>query len=195
MPSAPVEGPFETFRPTSGQVIGWIGLALVAVVLVLGLLEGADRPVIAGALAFAALDWAAMLRPRVLVRGRWLVLRNMLETIHLPLAGIEDLAVRQVLAVRVGEKRYVSPALGRSFRQTVRSGRAQVTDRSTQAYPDFVEERLRHLIDEARAREGVARYSAEQQALAAQVRREPAWLPIGLLALTLLAFAGTLLLL
>lgn len=185
----------ERFRPTSGQVLGWTGLVLVALAVLAGLSEGPVWPVVTGALALGALDWAAMLKPRVLVSGRWLVLRNMLETVRVPLAAVEEVAVRQVLAVRVGERRYVSPAVGRSLRQTLKGGRRDETaasDLATQAYPDFVEDRIRHLAAEARTHEGVARYSAAQEALGADVRREPAWVEIALLTLTAAAFVATL---
>ena len=194
----------ERFKPTSGQVLGWIGLTLVALVVVIGLVDrthGFPPPVVAGALVLGVLDWAAMLKPRVLVVGRWLVLRNMLETTRIPLAAVEEIAVQQVLAVRVGERRFVSPAVGRSLRQALKTRggpaptAAAVEARdATASYPDFVEERIRHLADEARTLEGVARYSAEQDALGAQVRREPALLEIGLLVLTTVAFVVTLLL-
>lgn len=194
MPAEPV----ERFRPTSGQVLGWIGLALVALAVVLGVGESAWS-VVTGALVLGVLDWASMLKPRVLVEGRRLVLRNMLETTSIPLASIEDVAVRQVLAVRVGERRFVSPAVGRSLRQALKTrGPAGPTATATgeavatQAYPDFVEERIRHLAAEARDLEGIARYSDEQVALGAEVRRRPAWLEIGLLVLAVAAFVVTL---
>lgn len=192
-------GTVETFRPTSGQLLGWTGLVLAAVIAVAGVVEGPSWPVVTGALAFGVLVWAAVLKPRVFVSGRWLVLRNMLETVHVPLAAIEELAVRQVLALRVGDKRYVTPAIGRSFRQTVKSNRRATgadaqgdTDLAAQAYPDFVEQRIRHLAAEARELESVGRYTAEQEALAAEVRREPALLEIGLLIATVGAFVVSL---
>ena len=55
-------------------------------------------------------------------------------------------------------------------------------------YADHVEGRLRELIDQARSRHGVTRYSDEALALAAQVRRPPAWPEIG--ALRCVAGAG-----
>ena len=76
-------------------------------------------------------------------------LRNMLDTNVVPLAAIEDVAVRQVLAVRANEKRYVSPAIGNSFFRTIRPR----TDRSGErelTYPDYVRDRILHLADGAR---------------------------------------------
>lgn len=194
------DGPVEAFRPTSGQVPGWIGLALVGAVVVFGLADrdrGFPLSVVAGALVLGVLDWAALLKPRVRLEGRWLVLRNMLETVHVPLAAIEEVAVRQVLAVRAGERRFVSPAVGRSLRRSIRGPRQperKPAHPGEQPYPDFVEERIRHRAEEARALEGIARYSDEQVALAATgVHREPAWVEIGLLAVTVVAFVVALL--
>ena len=47
-------------------------------------------------------------------------------------------------------------------------------------YADFVEHRLHELVDGARTAAGVRAGSPEQLALPDAVRREPAWLPIGL---------------
>lgn len=188
----------ETFRPTSGRVTGVLALVAVVGIVVLGVLEPFPAPVVAGALVVGVLVWASMLKPRVVVADRRLVLRNMLETVSIPLAAVEELAVRQVLAVRVGEKRYVSPAIGRSWRSALKSGRPRseatkgegaVRDAS---YPDVVENRIRQLVDDDRAQRGIARYSPEADVLAADVRRQPAWLEIGLLAATLVALVVTL---
>ena len=78
---------------------------------------------VAGAVLAAVLAWASMLRPALWVAGEHLVMRNMLETVHVPLAAIEQLAVRQVLAVRAGDKRYVSTVVGRPWRKAVRTRR------------------------------------------------------------------------
>ena len=50
-------------------------------------------------------------------------MRNMLETIQIRLVAVEELAVRQVLAVRAADRRWVSTAVGRSLRKTMTSGR------------------------------------------------------------------------
>ncbi len=77
----------------------------------------------------------------------------MLDTNLVPLAAIDEVAVRQVLAVRADEKRYVSPAIGTSFLRTIRPR----TDRSGEpelTYPDYVRDRILHLADGARRRTG-----------------------------------------
>jgi hypothetical protein len=183
----------ERISTSSGRLTGWLTLALAAFVVVLAVLEGlALSPLGAAAVLVGVLAWAATLRPALLVDDRDLVLRNMLETVRLPLAAIEQLAVRQVLVLRCGDKRYVSSAVGRSWRQAMKgSRRAEAHDsgasRSSMHEADLVEERLHRLMEDARAAAGVTAYSDEQLALAAGVRREPAWVPILLLGLALVA--------
>lgn len=200
MAQDPDPGSTEHFRPTSGRVTGVLALLLAAAVLLIGVLDrGAVAPWAMAAAALAgSLAWASMLRPALWVSAGTLVMRNMLETVTIPLAAIEEVAVRQVTAVRVGERRFVSTVVGRSLRRAVAHGRGAErpgdgTPATRLPYPDFVDERLHRLADDARAAAGVRRGSAEQQALAAGVRRQPAWLPIGLVAASTLALVLTLL--
>lgn len=182
----------ERFTPTSGRVMGVVGLLLAVAVVVAGLVDrdaGFADWVVAGAAAGGVLVWMAMLRPRISLVGQDLELRQMAETVTIPLAAVEELAVRQLLAVRVGDKRFLSPALGKSRRQLTRASRPGVDGsglvgklrskpadaRLTVDYPDFVEERIRQRMDDARALRGVRPGSAEQVALASDVRRQPAW--------------------
>lgn len=186
----------ERFRPTSGRVLGVLGLALAALAVVVSFADGPGgfgASVVTGALALAAMTWASMLRPRVWATEESLVMRNMLEVITIPLAAVEQVAVRQVLAVRAGDKRYVSPAVGRSLRQTM-SNRRRDPGVAPTSYPDFVEDRISQLADDARARRGIKRYSDEQVALGSEVRRQPAWPEIALVVVTLVAFVVTLVL-
>jgi hypothetical protein len=190
------EEPVERFRPTSGRVIGVVGLVLVAAVILVGILDhDEDFPVtmIAGAVVFGALVWSSMLRPRVWATESDLVLRNMLDTVRIPLAAIESVVVRQVLAVGAGDARYVSPAIGQTWRQTYKSTRGAARKTATESYPVFVEERISQLAEDARARLGVRRYSDEQVALASGVRREPAWAEIAVLTVATAVFVGSLL--
>lgn len=193
--------PLEWLRPSSGRVMGWLGLGVAAMVAVAALASGGEARVgvALGAMFLGVLVWAALLRPAIAVSPSTLVMRNMLETVHIPMAAIESLTIRTVLAVRVGEKRYVSPAMGKSRRQTMRRDLRQGKDslelgpaKHDQPYADFVEERIRRLAEDARARDGIRRGSAEQLALADGVRRLPAWPEIGALAGTGLALVGVL---
>ncbi len=167
----------EKFRPTSGRITGALALALVAAVVLIGLLDreqGFPPVVVWSSLVAAVFVWAAMLRPLLWVTTSDVVMRNMFSTVWVPLVAIEQIAVRQVVAMRAGDKRYVSPAVGKSWRKTLTSGKAPKPG-ATQSYPAFVEERLRHLSEEARAKAGVRLMSDEQLALAAGVRRSLAW--------------------
>jgi len=196
------------FRPTGGRVMG--SLAVIAALVVVAIAASdpgvVPAPVVAGAILLGVLGWASMLWPRVSVTAEDLVLRTMVEYQRLPLAAIEDLAVRQVLAVRVGDKRYVSTAIGKSWRKAVgdkpdtprdadRPGTRTDADKpiTEVAYVDYVEQEIRNRMEQARAEAGVGLLSDEQLALAAGVRREPAWLPIILIAVAVLGLLASIL--
>jgi hypothetical protein len=180
----------ESFRPTSGRITGSLALAIVAAIVAIGVFdrENGFPPYVVWAALFAGVvAWAAMLRPRLWATGSHLVMRNMLSTTSIPLAAIEQIAVRQVLAVRAGE-RYVSTAVGKTWRQTTRTDRKAKKPDAAPSYPVFVEDRLHQLAEEARARAGVGLMSEEQVALASGVRREWAWAEIAALVVTVLGF-------
>ncbi len=144
----------EKFPPTSGRVIGAVAVLFATVVLVYALVDGEDgfeAPVAWGAAFAGVLSYAALLRPGVRVESDALVLRNMLDVNVVPLASIDEVAVRQVMAVRAGERRYVSPAIGHSFLRTIRpkTGRDGMPELT---YPEYVRDRILHLADGARRR-------------------------------------------
>lgn len=191
----------EQFHPTSGRVTAVLVLVLAGVVVVAGVVDAGSvpAPVIAAAVLAAVLAWASMLRPALWATRDHLVMRNMLETVHVPLAAVEQVAVRQVLAVRVGDKRYVSTVVGRPLRKVIRTPRASgaPTDDAPGPelpYADFVEQRLHTLMEAARTAAGVRSLSDEQLALARDVRREPAWVPIALATAAAAALVATLVL-
>ena len=146
----------ERFPPTSGRVMGVVAVLLCAVVAGYAVLDGDGgfgAPVAWGAAFAGVLSYAALLRPAVRVESGALVLRNMVDTNEVPLAAIQEVAVRQVLAVRTEEKRYVSPAIGTSFLRTVRP-RADRSGSAGLTYPEYVRDRILHLADGARRRAG-----------------------------------------
>jgi len=176
----------ERFHATSGRVTGVIGLVVVGVVVLLPVVDrDLDRPLwVWPACGLAAvLLWCALLRPTVWVEGDRLVLRNMLDTVRLPLAGVEQVSVRQFVAVRLGEKRYVGTGVSRSRRQGLRDDRKAGQGAEDLSYGAWVENRLWELTDAARRDRGIRPAGAEQAALAEEVRRQPAWAEISLLAL------------
>jgi hypothetical protein len=189
------EEPVERFRPTSGRILGVLALAIALAVVVIGVVDresGFSAPVVAAAVVVGILVWASMLRPRVWVTEQDLVMRNMLHTVCIPLAAIEQIAVRQVLAVSAGEKRFVSPAIGRNWRQAFRANRAARQPTATESYPVFVEERIAQLAEDARAQAGITLLSDEQLVLAEGVRRTWAWPEIVALVVASVAFVVTL---
>lgn len=185
----------EEFRPTSGRVQGVIAVTAAAALAAIGLRDldsGFPAPLVAACLLLGVLAWASMLRPRVWATADDLVMRNMLHTVTIPLAAIRSVVVRQVLAVGVGEGRYVSPAIGQSARATARGDQAGVKKSPTESYPVFVEERIVQLADTARSALGVEKHSAEQIALAEGVRRSWAWPEIVALGACAIALVLTL---
>ena len=192
----------ERFHATSGRVSGWLTVVTAAATAVVGGLyldDGFPDWVIAAAVLVGVLAWAAMLRPALWVRDDHLVMRNMLETIHIRLVAVEELAVRQVLAVRAADRRWVSTAIGRSLRRTLGSSRRATTGTdgkpaTSVKYVDFVEERIRLLVDDARKSAAIRPGSPDQLALTDAVRRERAWVPIVVITVAGVALVVTVLL-
>lgn len=189
------------FRPTSGRIMGSLAVVAASTVVAIALADRTAVPasVVAGAVLLGVLGWASMLWPRVSVTAEDLVLRTMVEYQRLPLAAVENLAVRQVLAVRVGDKRYVSTAVGKPWRKAMVGDRPSTRKDSDRpvtevAYADYVEQEIRKRMEHARAVVGVGLLSDEQLALAAGVRRQPAWLPIGLMTVATLGLLAAILL-
>jgi len=186
--------PVEEFRPTSGRISGVLVQVVGVAMVVLGLTD-VNREfapwVIASFVLAMVLAWAAMLRPALRVEGETLVMRGMFDTVRVPLAGIEEFTVRQVLALRAGGRRYVSPVVGRSRRRMTLADHRPASDApagsrpETQVdYADWVTQRLDELTLRARERAGVRRGSEEQLALVPVRRLDP--LPVGLASAALL---------
>lgn len=187
----------ETFARAGGHVTAALGLVVAALMVVLGVVDHDNVPLWVPALGLllAVLVWTSTIRPRVWVEPGTLVMRTMLDTIRIPLAAVEEVAVRQVMAVRAGGRRYVTSGTGRTLRQAMkgsvverarqeRGGLRAEADRVVEpgmVYGDYVELRLRDLVAEDRARRGVAAYSPELDTIAAETRREPAWVDVGAL--------------
>ena len=187
----------ERFAPTSGRISGIVGLITAGVVLILALLgwdTGTPLGVAIVAVLGGVLVWAAMLRPALWTTGSDLVIRGMFSTSWVPLAAIDRVVVTQVLAVKVGDRRFVSPVIGYTVRQTMRSKvrDAQAPNSSgagpTQEHQAFVEARITYVAQDTRDRLGIRKGSPEQQALAAGVRHTWAWPELAACALLVLAF-------
>ena len=180
-PSTPETAPVERFHATSGRFLGVASLAVVAAVIVLA---AVTEPNLTGVricllVALAGLViWVVLLRPRATAYDDRLVLHNQLSDWQLPLAEVEDVAVRHTLNVWVGERRYTCAGIGRSSRQMIRgpggapsslfarsdsrtgAGNAAEIDRVD--YATFVENRIDELARVAR-REGLVGSPARLQ--------------------------------
>ena len=191
--SAPQEY-VEVFRPTSGRFLGVVGVLVCAGVVVIAVVDPGSGIGVTGAavaVLVGVLVHGSMLKPLVRATDDELELVNLFETVRLPLAAVESVVVRQVLAVRVGDKRYVSPAVGRTFRQALRKPRSTrelamtpvpgegLVAEEGMNYADYVEDRLRELCAQARSRHRVKMGSEQQAELAGRVSRRPAVVQIG----------------
>ena len=190
----------EHFTVWSSRIVGVLGLLAVAGFVLLGVTgAGGDYHPAAYAISglIGALLWVAMVRPAVAIEDDRLVLRNPLSTIRIPLAAIEQIAVGRWLAVLVGERRYTNAGISRTRRQGIRDDqRGDVTgvDASGLSYGAIVERRIHKRVEDARIRQGIRLYSDEQEALAADVRRDWAWPEIAALSVLAVAVVVTLLL-
>jgi hypothetical protein len=176
----------ERFHPTNGRFSGFLGLGCAAVVLVLAVAAwdtGRALGVAIVACLGGVLVWVAMLRPALWATEHDLVLRSMFHTDRVPLGSIDKVAVGQVLAVTAGGKRYVSPVIGYTARQSIKAKAGSARDTKPQtpvdSYQVFVEERIAHLAKEHRDRFGD---------VGARVRRSYAWPEIAGVAVTAVAF-------
>ncbi len=161
-------GPIERFRPTSGQVVGYLTLVAIAVLLVYlavtmrtvdGLRVGT------GLLLFGVLVWALLLRPRVTAYPDELHILNSFRDVMVPYASIDEVTVGKFLSVWAGEDRHVCTGIGRPRRRAgagrskgttsmLALGRAAETEGGHRSgrvsYADFVQDRIISLAEEAR---------------------------------------------
>lgn len=198
--------PVERFGPTSGQASGYAGLACAAftvgyVALVEPTVTGLKAAL--GAVFFAALVWAVLLRPRVHVVGDRLVLRNAFRDTHLPLAAVEHVTLGRALTVWVDGERHQCLGVSGSGRAHLRAQRRQAAATHAVvgealaaaaahdlAHETFVVQRLRELGQAARA----ARTGPEAGVDQKPVRHTWAWPEVVTVAVTAAAFGVSLLL-
>ena len=201
----------ERFSPTSGRLSGVVALLVCGGVVVLGLFVD-DSGVAPWGTALAVfggvLSWVALLRPGMGLTDRSLVLRNMLETVSIPLPAIDSVAVQQVTAIGVGDKRYVSAAVGRSRRAVREDSRVPRGKPSRSRFGGLGFGVLSLNVEDplpAERRTNVPRavqsygYFVQERILRAvadakvrpatddEVERRPAWVEIALLVITALA--------
>ena len=173
------------FGATNGRVTGVMGLASGLVVLLIGVFHASAAGAIAG-LLIALVSWMVLLRPRVGTRGTDLVLRGIVSTVVVPLASVENIALRQVLAVWADGRRYVSAAVGHTYREINRQRRGGGQVEEVGAADSKYAEQVLELITE-RGRE-----ARRDGAPMGPAHREWAWLEIGALVALLVAFVVSL---
>ncbi len=192
MPTRP-----ETFRSTGALVFGGItvvGALALAVWVVVDPDTGAPDWVAAVLVLLAVVVYIAQVRPAVVLEESELVLRNMLETVHLPWAAIAEVRIRQFLTIKVGDREFNCAAVGRSRRQIRRDSRMVVEANPSEAsFGRFVETKLRNRASDARNRQGIKANSPEQAALSDDLRRVRAWPEIIALGAAVAALAVTIL--
>jgi len=119
----------RVYTPTTGTVSGWTGLVIAAAFVIAVVASdwsvGGARYALA-ALIFALLMWCYMLRPRVVIGGSEVELRNPFSSWHVPLVDVRRVEVRAVTMLTTDERRYDGVAVGRPAR-TLLKGNQQRT--------------------------------------------------------------------
>jgi hypothetical protein len=122
----------ETFATPAGRYLGYIVVGAAAVLCVLGLnSQGTDAFGLVGfCIAFAALAWVSLIRPRVTAHQNGLLLRNMLRDTFLPWAMIKSCRAAQTLQIGTRDKIYHGLGLTKSARQASREARQRDKSRT-----------------------------------------------------------------
>jgi len=165
----------ERFKPTTGLVVGWAGMAVavfaigyvvVAVHTVVGLRIGL------GALFGAVVIWVSQLRPRANAHTRHLELKGPLRDALVPYLLIDSVTMAQTLNVWVGDRRFVCIGIGQSLGSDIKqrakreregsllgasrsrtfSEKAEkaAPDQTAMSYQTFVVTRIEELVDQAK---------------------------------------------
>lgn len=154
----------ESFAPTSGTFVGWLVIAMAVVVAFMGVRDGWDGfgpASVVAALLTGVFSWLTLLRPRVLLRGDDVVLRQSLTTTRIPLAAVEEVEVRHVLEIRANGRLHQSAAVGhprrRLMREATQAGRGNEGEVTPPRlgevhWADHVQAKLRRAALDARAR-------------------------------------------
>jgi hypothetical protein len=165
--------PVERFKPTNGFVLGYVGVllaaltvgyVLVAVHTVVGLRVGL------AAAFFGVVVWATQIRPRAAAYPETLLLKNAVRDFEVPLVLVDDVSVRQMLNVWVGDRRYVCIGIGESVRAMIKPKHGdqgsmlgssrwhEFADRANRAAPEdtampyttWVTTRIEELVEQAK---------------------------------------------
>ena len=203
--------PVERFKPTSGQALGWFGLAFAALALVyvVWTVHTTTGVTIAlGAVFFGTLIWVTQVRPRATAYQRHVVLKNAVRDHHVPLAAVDEVTIGQTLSLWVGDERYSCIGIGNSIRGDIKERRRRATDEAdvgrsrfselrakadranlderAMSYQTFVVTRLEELVEAAK------RELRELGHQPGTPRHTTAWPEVALLAVSGLAFVVSL---
>lgn len=110
---------------SGGRGTGVVGLVIVAAVALYGILDrGADYQAwfIALCVLFAALLWAILLRPALVLHDDEIELRNILKDRWIPYARITEIKIDQMTVVHTEDDKYIGAGFGRSRRMIRRDG-------------------------------------------------------------------------
>lgn len=192
--------PVERFRPTSGQVVGHLTLAVIGILVVnIAVNERTVTGLRAatGMLFFGAVVWTMLLRPRVTAYADALHMHNSVRDVVIPYVAVEDVTLGRVLSVWAGERRYVCTGIGAPARTVARgAGRGPAslaagtaTGPGQGGYAGFVRSRILELVEDAKRRA-----AREGGTTDARPRHVWAWRQVVVLGVTGAAFVVSLLL-
>lgn len=167
----------EKFQSPGSRITGAavVLLAMAAVVLVAidGITQGEAVAICIIGLT-AMLAWVSMVRPMLLLDETTLTVRNMFDTLFVPVRDVTEVLVRRYTVISAGERTINSNAVSRGLRQLVRARQpgpngsltAPTEEHpSTVEYAQFVTDRI---LSQARA-------ARENEQPGRDIRRVLAW--------------------
>lgn len=166
-PSSGRAEPVEQFQPTSGQVTGYGSLLAIGVLLVYVAVDERTLTglrVATGGVFFGVLVWLTVLRPRVTAYPDMLHMQNSVRDVLVPLRAIDEITLGRVLSVWVGDERHVCTGIGASLRRRTPSA-VRPDEPGGEHHVDhgeYVADRIRTLVHEARRRAGEERATDER---------------------------------
>lgn len=141
---------------SGGLVSGVVGLVAVVAVLGYGLFvddAGLAAWAFPGLLLVAALVWAILIRPAVVLHPEEIELRNVLHSRWVPFARMTSVAINQVTIVEVEDDRFVGSGFGRARLAINRDAKAGPDARAEQRSLGWlVEEKVRRRMEAAETR-------------------------------------------
>jgi hypothetical protein len=111
----------ERFVRSSGQWLGWFGVAVGVTTVVIAVANGPSnwREIALGA-AIAIVSWVVLIRPQASLHEHGVFFRNMVRDAFIPASKIEACHTSQTLMVRAEAVVYHCPAITRSARSMMR---------------------------------------------------------------------------